>query len=406
MELINSKNKRHHDYITYGRQFAAYRWYKPLIVVAVFAAAYVLAYLAVVTAAGLTGMLGGVSADDVISRFGGGYDNMDVSDPVGSLINLGGVAAMIPALAVASLIVRDRPFSSYSSSRGGWSHGVFFRCLPIAIITCAVPIVVNSVIFEHSGSFRNSFTAAGLAVFLVLVPLQCIAEEYVFRGLVTQTLGSWFRFPLVALLIQALGFAALHPYNLYGRIAVFASGLGMGLAAWLGRGIEVSSALHIVNNITVFTLSSLNLSKVSSEVSLREMALSAGINVLYVLVVLILSKRTDWFSRIKKNDLERANDKYIAKKRRRAAKKGFSYEPPAGIIFTGSEESSAASGAGPDNDGFSAASKANTVIFPASALGDIDPDAADALDATDAPDFSYGSERHAKKYEGKHFKKK
>jgi hypothetical protein len=39
----------------------------------------------------------------------------------GLLMAVGGVAGMLPALALAERIVRGRPFSSYSSSRGGWN---------------------------------------------------------------------------------------------------------------------------------------------------------------------------------------------------------------------------------------------------------------------------------------------
>ena len=40
----------------------------------------------------------------------------------------------VPALYVASKIVKDRPFSSYSSSRGGWNFKLYFKALIIPLI--------------------------------------------------------------------------------------------------------------------------------------------------------------------------------------------------------------------------------------------------------------------------------
>ena len=76
------------------------------------------------------------------------------------------------------------------------------------------------------------FTLVGFAVVTILGPLQCIAEEYAFRGLLMQTLGSWFRLPIIAVIIQAVVFAVMHPYNTIGQIGILSSGLVL----WEGWG--------------------------------------------------------------------------------------------------------------------------------------------------------------------------
>ena len=84
------------------------------------------------------------------------------------------------------------------------------------------------------------FSIASFAVVTILGPLQCIAEEYAFRGLLMQTFGSWFRLPVIAVILQAAVFASQHPYNTIGKIGLLVSGCVFGLSAWIGRGIEAS----------------------------------------------------------------------------------------------------------------------------------------------------------------------
>ena len=315
--------------MTYGRQFAAYRWFKPIIVGLLFAFFYLI--LAVILAFGMQVVLGystgGASGiSDFIST---GYDDFNITDWQGALLNLGVVAVMIPALFIARLIVRDRPFTSYSSARGGWSNRVFFTCLLVSIVCIAIPIVVHELM--QGRSFVNKFTLASFIVLTIIGPLQCIAEEYIFRGLLMQTLGSWVRIPVIAVILQSLVFVAMHPYNMIGKAEIFISGIMFGLAAWIGRGIEASSALHIANNMTTFYLVGLNLSEIGSEVEVESLIFSAVIYTLYVAVIYIISRKTKLFDRIKKEDAAAFNEKYVTKKRKKAAAKGKTYEPPAGI---------------------------------------------------------------------------
>jgi membrane protease YdiL (CAAX protease family) len=252
----------------------------------------------------------------------GGYDTMDMSDPLQSVLQLGSLAIAIPSLWLASLIVRDRPMSSYSSSRGGWSRRVFWRCMPVAFIINGLPIIINDVIIEKGyQNFTVKFTVLSFILLTILGPLQCIAEEYMFRGFVMQTFGSWFRIPVIAVILQALIFAAGHPYNRIGQIAVAISGAAFALSAWFGRGLEVSAALHIVNNMTIFYLQGFGMTTVSSDTSVSEMLIDLGIAVVYVAVIFWLSRKTRWFDKVRKDDAARVNAKLAEKKAKKAAKK-------------------------------------------------------------------------------------
>ena len=294
-----------HEYPTYPRRFLSYRWFKPILVALLFFALYMGATVAMVVA-------GAIQQDGIenIMDIAGGYDNMDVASIPGILLNLGSLAIVIPILALAALIVRDRPFSSYSSARGGWDWSVFGRMMLLALLVCGVPNLIW-VLLDHE-PLDNHFTVFTFLLLTVMGPLQCIAEEYLFRGLVMQTFGGWFRIPVIAVIGQALIFMSMHPYNLTGRLTILATGVMMGLMAWITRGIEASSAIHIVNNMIAFYADGLGISAIASEVSTLDLFVTLAIDAVYVLALFFLRKK-GWFDRIKKDDAAAFNEKVKTK---------------------------------------------------------------------------------------------
>ena len=328
MAKIDSTNAKEHSYPVYGRQFKSYKWYKPVIVGVLFFIFYLL--FAGLLMAGMVFIAGQGATPDVLierlkSMFANSYDAMELADAMQSIVSLGSVAVMIPALWLASAIVRDRPFSSYSSSRGGWSSKVFWRTFPVAFICIGIPIIIDNLFYYHNlGNFQMKFTLASFAVVTILGPLQCIAEEYLFRGLLMQTLGSWFRLPIIAVILQSVIFALMHPYNTIGQIGIFVSGCVFALSAWIGRGIEISSAYHIVNNMTIFYMQGMNLATIDSQSTMHDLMLELCTGAAYVLIIYIISRRHNWFNKIRHNDLAAWNgriDAKIAKKEAKAAAK-------------------------------------------------------------------------------------
>ena len=400
MYYIDETNAKKHVYPTYGRQFDSYRWYKPIITGALFAVIYMVLFLAGFLAVSIgTGVAtgdttGSETLENMYNIISGGYDTMDMSDPLQSVLQLGGLAIAIPSLWLASLIVRDRPMSSYSSSRGGWSHKVFWRCVPIAFVINGLPIIINDVIIEKGyQNFTVKFTVLSLVLLTILGPLQCIAEEYMFRGFVMQTFGSWFRIPVIAVILQSLIFAAGHPYNRIGQIAVASSGAAFALSAWFGRGLEVSAALHVVNNMTIFYLQGLGMTTVSSNTSVSDMLIDLGISVVYVIVIFWLSKKTKWFDKVRKDDAARVNARLAEKKAKKAAKIAGKAAKKAGTTVF--EVTGAAA---------SAAADAGAKI--AENIAETSPQASyDTAEADDVPEFDYSRSTEGRSYEGgKHFK--
>ena len=290
-----------HEYPTYPRRFISYRWFKPLLAGLLFSVLYLGVNVAIVLAGAIN--QGGLES---VMNIAGSYDNMDVSSAPGILLNLGTLAIAIPLLALTALIVRDRPFSSYSSARGGWDWGLFGRMMLLALVICGVPNLVW-ILLDHE-PLNNQFTIATFLLLTVMGPLQCIAEEYMFRGLIMQTFGGWFRLPAAAVILQALIFMAMHPYNLTGKLTILATGCMMGLMAWISRGIEASSAIHIVNNMVAFYADGLGIGAIGSEVSTLDLAMTLIIDAAYVAVLLILRKK-GLFDRFKRDDAAEFNAK-------------------------------------------------------------------------------------------------
>ena len=301
-----------HEFPTYPRRFISYRWFKPLLAGLLFAVLYLGSNVAIVLLGALN--QGGLES---VMKIAGSYDTMDVSSGPGILLNLGSLAVAIPLLALTALIVRDRPFSSYSSARGGWDWSVFGRMMLLALLVCGVPNLVW-ILLDH-GPLNNQFTIATFLLLTVMGPLQCIAEEYMFRGLLMQTFGGWFRIPVIAVVLQALIFMAMHPYNLTGKLTILATGCMMGLMAWISRGIEASSAIHIVNNMVAFYADGLGLGAIGSEVSTLDLVVTLIIDAVYVAVLLVLRKK-GFFDRIKRDDAAEFNAKVAPKYAKRDLK--------------------------------------------------------------------------------------
>ncbi|MFV0458228.1 MAG: type II CAAX prenyl endopeptidase Rce1 family protein [Actinomycetales bacterium] len=98
-----------------------------------------------------------------------------------------------------------------------------------------------------------------LIVFVLLTtPLQAAGEEYLFRGVLTQSIGSWFARPLVAFAVSSVStaalFAAVHSLsgvsqNFWLWFARFGIGFIASFLTWRTGGLEAAIAIHAVNNI-------------------------------------------------------------------------------------------------------------------------------------------------------------
>ena len=303
---------KEHAYATYPRRFTGYKWYNPLVFALLFIVAYAALSFVVIGAAAVTTQ----DYEALKEAVSGGYDTFNAYTAPGAILSLGSLAIIIPSILIASLVYGDRPFSSYSSSRGGWNWKIFIRTFAAALGICGVPVAIFHL--KSGGDGINKFTVAGFICLTILGPLQCVAEEYLFRGLIIQTVGAWYKITALAIVVEVVIFAAMHPYNIIGVIAIAIAGACFGLSAVITKGLEAGSALHIVNNMTIFYMAGFGLAEIKSDVDLSGTIVDILINVVYVIFLIVIDKKFHWFDEVKKDDVAIFNEKKAAKLQKKA----------------------------------------------------------------------------------------
>ena len=284
------------EYYTYPRKLENYKWFKPILTGLLFGVFYgIFLIILFAVALGLV-LLEGGNPIEFLSLFSGGYDTMDVYSAPGSLISLGNIAIMIPAMMLALKITKERTFSTLTSSREGWNMSFFKKALLLAFLFNGIPQIVIAAIeggFSHLGI---RYTVFGFIVFLLLVPFQCMAEEYIFRGFIGQTVASWFKNPILAMIVSTIIFMVMHGYNGIGQIGVFIAGLLLFVLIWYTKGLEASCALHLVNNFMAFLLSGIGAAPMSSNSKLDGLIIETVIYIAFVAAVIFMDKKMKWFS--------------------------------------------------------------------------------------------------------------
>ena len=285
---MNENENKFPDYVTFPRTFEKYKWYKPLIVMVIVAILYLIFQIILVV---IFNMVYGENIINAIAN--GGYETLNTSDASIYFLYLS-IVIFIPAIYIASRIVRDRPFSSYASSRGGWNWKIYFKCLIVPFIIYVVYYAISLLMGNESGG-NSQVSAVAFVLSLILIPLQCIGEEYLFRGLLMQSFGSWFKIPILAIIVQAIIFGLVHAYNPLGVVSIVISGVIWGVLAWRINGIEAGAAIHSINNLMSFFIVALGLSSISSNISYWDFAVDILITLLSAVAVYYVGNKMEWF---------------------------------------------------------------------------------------------------------------
>ena len=166
---------------------------------------------------------------------------------------------MLAGLAVTVKLIHRRPLRSLVTpearvdwrriGRGAWTWAAI----------AAVIVVAEHLLFpeRYYLSFNLERFLPFLAAVLLLTPIQCAAEELVFRGYAMQGLGLLTRRPAVIAAASSLVFAIPHLLNPeVGRHGVlimaanyFAIGLLLATVALRDGRLELAIGLHAVNNV-------------------------------------------------------------------------------------------------------------------------------------------------------------
>ncbi|WAP52352.1 CPBP family intramembrane metalloprotease [Arthrobacter sp. ATA002] len=242
-----------------ARSLPGYRWWHPLTTVLVTVVLYLVLLL---LAVGITTVVGifvpGLSAlgDRAMSA------ESDLGDPVQLAFLLGTVCLLWPAAALGVRWGGRRSAGTLSSVTGRLRWRCFPKLLALATGLFAAVNALSLLVPEslrESGGAPDGGGSSGnvwflLLVVLALVPVQATAEEYVFRGLLMQGIGSWLRHPAFAILLPVPLFVFGHGYGLVGQIDVAAFAVAAGWITWRTGGLEAAIALHVINNVGVLGL--------------------------------------------------------------------------------------------------------------------------------------------------------
>ncbi|WP_073387696.1 CPBP family intramembrane glutamic endopeptidase [Butyrivibrio fibrisolvens] len=276
------------NFVLSGREHGGYRWFKPLQVILFTAAFYAVLLGAVLVMTILAGLMSGVSPGEILSGNSRGYDNVDMYTPVGAIMNIGSIAVLLPALFFATLVVRYRSFGTYQSVTGKWRMRHFLIYFVTGLIVVALPLAICSFIKgEATGEIH--FTIAGFIICMVLGFCQCMAEEHIFRGLLMQTFGGWTRITTVAIILQAVPFAIIHPYNITGKISVLLSGILMGVMVYISGGLEASCAYHILNNVTLYIINGFGIQTVSTNLNISDLVFDVLVQGAFIVLIVFLT---------------------------------------------------------------------------------------------------------------------
>ena len=230
-------------------------WWKPLLglllVAATYAAAALLAVLLLVALLLPTGR-------DLLPSLA----QEDLSDPRVLLLTNASLVVAIPVVWLAWGAVHRMRIGWSSSVCGRLRWRLFPPWVGLAVATIGVGIALSIGIDVALGTRLSGPSGSFGWLLLVVIfttPLQSAAEEYVFRGYLSQAIAAWFRNEgvgaLVAAFVTATLFSLAHlPPDLPAFLDRFAVGLAASAVVWLTGGLEAAIALHAVNNVLVFVL--------------------------------------------------------------------------------------------------------------------------------------------------------
>lgn len=249
------------SYARLPRALPDYRWWRPLLAlglaVVFIVVATVIWLLALFTIAFTTGILDFARFDTVILEF----TTIDASSPFNLVVMIGSVAIWIPCILLATRLSGMRPVAHLSSVslklRWRWLLSCLVPASSVMAFTAVLMLVVGPLVTGeplHPITIDPGLLALNVGIILLLVPLQSAAEEYAFRGLLFQAIGSWIRVAWVAMLVTTVAFASLHLYDIWGLVDVAVFGVVAAWLAWRTGGLEAAIVMHAMNNVVLFVI--------------------------------------------------------------------------------------------------------------------------------------------------------
>ncbi|MFY9678810.1 type II CAAX prenyl endopeptidase Rce1 family protein [Glutamicibacter protophormiae] len=226
---------------------------------------------------------------------------MDMADPMMFSILMVSLIVMIPSVWFAYLLLGAKPVCLLVSVAGKIRWGWMGTAFAVSGIVYAAYFALTFILDALDAGGGAQVPASSIPdsplfyalLVILLTPLQCAAEELVFRGAFMQVIGSWLKHPLFAILLPVPLFTAGHLYDIYGLLDVAIFAIAAGYLTWRTGGLEAAIAIHVVNNTSLFLLGSVGLvdlnAKGSDPVSL--LISGAMTAILTVLLVKVAQKK-------------------------------------------------------------------------------------------------------------------
>lgn len=289
----------------YHRLFRArprYRWWKPLVALVVgvgiyYALSIVWQEILLLTVDAIGGTQARLDLVADIRR-----NQQDASNPLVMLFTLGSLALLLPSMIVGVRILGLGPIGQLSSVVARLRWRWLARCIVPAVVYMALQVGLGFVVpaswqGQGSDTAATQTTTPPLALFvsivliLLLVPFQAAGEEFAFRGFGMQALGSWVRWPVVAIVVPTVAFAFAHSYNVWGKLDVATLGVAFAYLTWRTGGLEAGIVAHVVNNVVVFLLAAPVVSTQQADGSPGAFAVTLVASAAYVGLVTLVARR-------------------------------------------------------------------------------------------------------------------
>ncbi|MEB4615042.1 CPBP family intramembrane glutamic endopeptidase, partial [Leucobacter sp. M11] len=244
------------EYHRLYRAHPDYRWWRPLLLMCL-VGVFALLSSGVVMAIAL-GVIGAVRGEPVDPWEIEGLFIPDTQNPVTMLLGLGSIAVWLPCVFFAMWCVGIKPAGRLSSVAFRLRWGLIARLilpgLAALLAVQAVSIGVGLLLPSEGPApevvpVEMGTALASVLIILLIVPVQAAAEEYVFRGVLMQAIGSWLRNPALAIILPTLLFMSQHIYDVWGLLQVGLMGATAAWLAWRTGGLEAAIVIHVLNNI-------------------------------------------------------------------------------------------------------------------------------------------------------------
>ncbi|AKK03436.1 CPBP family intramembrane glutamic endopeptidase [Corynebacterium epidermidicanis] len=213
---------------------------------------------------------------------------MDMNQVESSMALLLMLAAGVPAVLLAARIVRGRNWRSVLGVHGfSWRH---FGLGIAVVLPMALCFVSTMYLIGPPRSVAVNWPL--LLVCSLFVPLQSIAEELVFRGVLAQAVGKWTRSWIVALIAPMPLFVLGHDYSWAGLMSIAWFALCAGYLAHRTGGLAAPMAFHVANNLGYFWFGAIGLMDLNAvDVSVPEALIDVLFCTLATWAVLSIERR-------------------------------------------------------------------------------------------------------------------